>query len=62
MDLTPDDIITRITEASTEADALRIAAGVPHKMLMTVADQLHIDPYGHADPWIRKAIVAEARA
>jgi hypothetical protein len=27
-----------------------------------VADQLHIDPYGHADPWIRKAIVAEARA
>jgi hypothetical protein len=59
---TPDDVITRITEAATEAHATAIAAGLAHTMLVTVADQLHIDMYGHADLWIRRAIVAEARS
>jgi hypothetical protein len=59
---TPDGVITRITEAGSAADALTIMKSVPHGLLIAVADQLHISPHGHADPWIRRAIVAEARA
>jgi hypothetical protein len=59
--MAPDDVVTRITEAAADADALAIMRGVPHAMLLAVADLLHIDPYGHHDPWLRKAIVTEAR-
>ena len=60
--MTADNVITRITEASTEEDALTIMRSVPHSLLLAVADQLHTDPYGHGDPWLRRAVVAEARA
>ena len=62
MKLTADDIITRITEAPTEADALAALASVPRAMLLAVADQLYIDPYGRSSAVVRRAIVAEARS
>jgi hypothetical protein len=60
--MTPDDVITRITEAATKADARAILAGVPRATVLAVADQLHIDPCGHGLPCIRAAIVMEARS
>jgi hypothetical protein len=60
--MTADDIITRITEAATEADALAVLAGVPRALLDTVADQLYIDSYGRSPAVVRRAIAAEARS
>jgi hypothetical protein len=60
--MTADDIITRIVQAPTEANALAILTGVPRALLLTVADQLYIDPYGRSSAVVRRAIVAEARA
>jgi hypothetical protein len=61
--MSPDDIITKVTEASTAVEALAIMQDVPRSLLLAVADQLFIDdPDGHGSPWLRKAIVEEARA
>jgi hypothetical protein len=56
---TADDIVTRITEAPTEADALRSLAGVSRGMLDQVADLLYVDPYGRSSAVVRQAIAAE---
>lgn len=59
----PDDIITRVTEAPARADAVRVVEGVRSlATLRAVADLLHVEADGHGAPWLRRAIVAEARA
>ena len=61
--VTVDDIITAVTEATTDAYAQQVIATVRSRaMLLSVADQLYIeDPAAHKSPWLRKAIVREAR-
>jgi hypothetical protein len=56
-----DDIITRLTEAASMDAAYDVARTVPRKMLLKVADQLHIEADGHGAEWIRWAITKEAR-
>lgn len=61
--LTADDIITKVTQAATEADALAVVADVhSRQLLLAAADLLYIEVDGHASAWVRKAIVREARA
>jgi hypothetical protein len=62
--VTPDDVITAITKAATEDDALAVMDGIRSRaLLLAVADQLYIDdPNGHGNPWLRNAIVKEARS
>jgi hypothetical protein len=60
--VTADDIITQVTEAPTEEAALMILADVARSMLMTVADQLYIDPVGRSSAVVRRAIAREARS
>jgi hypothetical protein len=57
-----DDAITRITEAPSEEAAKAIARVLSHRLLLAVADQLHIDTCQRNDQWVRSAIVKEARA
>jgi hypothetical protein len=57
-----DQIITDVTEAPTDAEALAALNGVPRGLLVEVADQLHLDPYERASATVRREIVAEARA
>lgn len=60
---TADDIITRLVQAPGTDAATAVIAGVTSRaLLLEVADLLHIDADGHALPWVRKAIVTEARA
>lgn len=62
-ELTPDDIITQVTEAPAAEAALAVMRDVRSRaVLLAVADLLYIDAGGHASAWLRKAIVAEARA
>ena len=61
--MSPDDIITQITQAPTSAHALAIASGVrSRKLLLAVADLLYIEADSKTTDWLRKAIVKEARA
>lgn len=60
--MSPDTVITHITEASTDDKALAIVRKYPPRMIRLVADQLHIDPEGHGVAWLRMAIVVEARS
>ena len=61
--MTADDIITAVTQAATHAEAEAIMRDVHSRaLLLATADQLYIDVDGHASAWVRKAIVAEARA
>lgn len=61
--MTPDDIITQITQAPSADAALAIMNGVRSRsLLLAVADLLYIEAEGQTSPWIRKAIVSEARA
>ena len=57
-----DDIITWITEASNDAEALIILRAVNREGLNKVADQLYIDCVGQSVAWLRRAIVKEARS
>ena len=60
--MTVDDVITKITEAPNDSMAKAIMRSVPHKLILQVADQLHIETEGHGDGWLRTEIVREARA
>ena len=60
--MSPDTVITHLTQARTGDAALAIARKYPPKMIRLVADQLHIDPDGHGVAWLRRAVVAEARS
>lgn len=57
-----DDAITRITEAEDDNKARAIAEALGHRVLLAVADQLHIKAEGHGTAWVRNAVVKEARA
>lgn len=57
-----DIVIEHVTGARTDAAALAVVSKYPPRVLRAVADQLYIDPEGHGAAWLRKAIVAEARA
>lgn len=57
-----DDAITRITEAVDEYKAKKIAHAIPRRVLLAIADQLHVETEGHQTQWIINAIVKEARA
>jgi hypothetical protein len=60
---TVNDIITRITEAETAGAAYAVARSVPRRLLLVIADQLHINyAYDHGTEWVRWAVVKEARA
>lgn len=60
--MSPDDIVTTVTEATDREAAEKIINNVPRTMLMRVADLLYIEADGHGLAWLRKAIVSEARA
>jgi hypothetical protein len=57
-----DDVITRITEAPTEEAARAITSNLSYRLLFAVADQLYVETEGRGIPWIRNAIVKEARS
>jgi hypothetical protein len=57
-----DTIITRVTGAGSIQAARDFIGDVPPASVRAVADQLHIEAEGHGLPWIRNAIVSEARA
>jgi hypothetical protein len=57
-----DQVITDVTVAASDTDAISILRNVPSAILMRVADQLYIDADGRSFSYIRKAIVAEARS
>jgi hypothetical protein len=61
MALTVDDVITRITEASTTDEALAILVRIPRRTLEDVADQLYVDIWGKSLHTVRLACLAEAR-
>lgn len=60
--MSPDEIITQVTEAPTAVEALAIMQDVPRSLVEAVADQLYIETLGHSVSSVRKAIVKEARA
>jgi hypothetical protein len=57
-----DTAITRITCAATVREAEGITATLQRRDVLAVADQLHIETEGHGMPWLRRAIVTEARS
>ncbi len=56
-----DTYLTRITEARTDADALRIIAQVKPSVVKAMYDLQGNDPTGHGVAWLRRAVVCEAR-
>lgn len=57
-----DTLITHVTQASTTERAEAIARQYKPTVIRQAADLLFIDPEGHGVAWLRRAIVAEARA
>lgn len=63
MDITADEIITRVTNAPDNGTAFLVMQLVrSRRTLEEIADQLYIDYEGKRSDTIRKAIVKEARA
>lgn len=67
--LTPDQaeraahtFITHVTQARDTAQALGIAQKIRPSVILVMADILHIDSEAHGVAWLRRAVVAEARA
>lgn len=60
--MTADDVITAVTEAASLAEAQSIVRATPPRTLAEVADILYIDAESHSAPWLRAAIVREARS
>lgn len=60
--MTPDDLITRLVNDPSDADARLTALSTPPAVILTAADLLHIETAGHGLPWVRQALVREARA
>jgi hypothetical protein len=58
---TADDIVTALNNSPTRADANALMLGVGPKLVRAVADLLYVEADGHAAPWLRNAIVSEAR-
>jgi hypothetical protein len=57
-----DTLITRVTEAATDEEALAIVKAATVQERYSAADLLYIDAYDHGMPWVIKAIVREARS
>jgi hypothetical protein len=57
-----DDVITRITEADTDAEAMAVLESIPRRVLAEVADQLYVDTFGRSLETVRKECLREARA
>jgi hypothetical protein len=60
--MTGDDLITLVTDAATDGEALVIVAGASVQARYSAADVLYIDADHHGMPWIIRAIVREARS
>jgi hypothetical protein len=60
--MTGDDLITAVTEAATEQEAARLVRDAPASARSEAADILYVDTERHSAPWVRAAIVSEARA
>ena len=60
--MTVDDMITKITEAPTEQAAKAIMQSVPRRIVLQMADQLHIDMWGHGTVWTINEVIKEARS
>jgi hypothetical protein len=60
--MTGDDLITLVTDAATDAEALAIVHGASVQARFSAADLLYIDADHHGMPWTERAIVAEARS
>ena len=60
---TPDDVVTRVTQAPDANAAYRVLARIRSRALLEqTADLLHIDPAGLGAEGLRDAITREARA
>lgn len=57
-----DNYLTYVTEARTEADAMRIIQQVKPSVVKRMYDLQGQDPEGHGIAWLRRAVVREARA
>jgi hypothetical protein len=57
----PDDIITKITNAASKDEAMHIINAVPRDLLEKVADLLYIEPEGVSTLFLRREIVKTAR-
>jgi hypothetical protein len=57
-----DTYLTYVTEARTEADAMRIIAKVKPSVVKAMYDLQGYDPEGHGVAWLRREVVREARA
>jgi hypothetical protein len=61
-EMTPDEWVTRITEAAADRVAWGYAYSLTPRMRTAVADLLHVEWEGHGKSVVCRAIVAEARA
>jgi hypothetical protein len=64
-EITVDDVITAITKAGTDADALTILTALTRRrrqLLLAVADQLYVVADGRRPAIIRAEVIAEARS
>jgi hypothetical protein len=56
-----DTVVTHVTQARTDAQALAIVRKYRPRILREVADLLYIDADGHGVAWLRQEIVRQAR-
>ena len=57
-----DTMLTRVTDAPTDADAHAIIAQVKPAVVKAMYDLMGFDPEGHGMPWLRRQVVREARS
>jgi hypothetical protein len=57
-----DRMMTRVTEARTDDDALAIIRQVKPSVVRAMYDLQGFDPEGHGIAWLRREVVREARA
>lgn len=60
--ITADDIITKITEAATEAEAVDIMRMQSRPLVLAVADLLFVEADGHSLATTRRESVRAARS
>lgn len=60
--MSPDDVITQVTRAPSDAAAVDIMRMQSRAMVLAVADQLYVESDGHSLATVRRDIVREARS
>jgi len=60
--MTADTLVTMVTEAATEAQAVDIMRMASRSAVVAVADLLHVEADGHSLATVRRACVREARS